>query len=230
MKLSPSLVEASIISSPMQLSCHNGRPTLDSIHCTFRSHRPKAQRLINNSGKDPKTLETELLQCFKINVVGQIHLFNFFLPLILKGTAKKVIALTSGFADDSLTVTYDLEVAGPYSISKAALNTTIAKYSAELRKDGVLFLSISPGFVETGQNANGKVNLFVFPRPCTNDFAATKEHMQGLGAKFFAYAPHFKGPATAEESVKDMMSVIGNASVEKDAGAFISHHGNKQWI
>jgi NAD(P)-dependent dehydrogenase (short-subunit alcohol dehydrogenase family) len=101
-----------------------------------------------------------LIDCFRTNVVGQIHLFNLFLPLVLKGVAKKVIALASGMADDALTVEYDLDIAGPYSISKAALNTTIAKYSAELRKDGVLFLSLSPGFVETGQYKNCKANLF----------------------------------------------------------------------
>jgi len=167
-------------------------------------------------GKEPEALEKDLLACFKVNVIGQIHLFNLFLPLILKGDAKKVIALTTGFADDALTTKYDMEVAGPYSISKAALNTTVAKYSAVFRKDGVLFLSLSPGFVETGQYKN-----------------ATEEQLQSVqstGAKFAQYAPSFTGPITADESIKAMLSVIGNATAEKDGGAFLSHHGNKQWL
>ena len=49
--------------------------------------------------------------------------------------------------------------------------------------------------------------------------------------KFAAYAPHFKGPITAEESVKAMMVVVERASVKGgDGGAFISHLGNKQWL
>lgn len=49
--------------------------------------------------------------------------------------------------------------------------------------------------------------------------------------KFIAYAPHFKGPITPEESVRMMMDVIEKASVENgDGGAFVSHFGNKQWI
>jgi hypothetical protein len=49
--------------------------------------------------------------------------------------------------------------------------------------------------------------------------------------KFATYAPHFKGPISAEESVKAVLSVAKRASVEGgDGGAFISHLGNKQWL
>ena len=49
--------------------------------------------------------------------------------------------------------------------------------------------------------------------------------------KFSAYAPHFKGPITPEESVRMVMEVIEKASLEKgDGGAFVSQFGNKQWI
>jgi hypothetical protein len=54
--------------------------------------------------------------------------------------------------------------------------------------------------------------------------------VQAMGAKFAAYAPHFKGPIATEESVKAMLSVIETASVEKDGGAFLSHHGDRQWL
>lgn len=48
--------------------------------------------------------------------------------------------------------------------------------------------------------------------------------------KFKAYAPHFAGPDTAENAIKAVMSVVNNASVETHAGAFLSHHGNKEWL
>lgn len=58
--------------------------------------------------------------------------------------------------------------------------------------------------------------------------------MQGLSkmmAAFVAYAPHFKGPITPEESVAAVRSVIENASVDKgDGGGFVSQYGNKRWL
>lgn len=49
-------------------------------------------------------------------------------------------------------------------------------------------------------------------------------------AKFGAYAPHFKGPSTAEEAIKLILDVVENASVEKDAGTNVSQLGTKQWL
>ncbi|RDW56539.1 hypothetical protein BP6252_14110 [Coleophoma cylindrospora] len=168
-------------------------------------------------GNDPKRLEADLLNCFRINVIGNIHLFNLYIPLILKGRVKKVISLSSGFADDNLTTGFAIDVAGPYTISKAAMNTAVAKYSAEYADSGVLFMSIAPGTVEVGQDKD------ITPHQMENGMA--------LGAKFARYAPHFRGRTTPEESVKSMMSVINGASLESGhGGCFISQFGNKQWL
>ncbi|KAH8667080.1 hypothetical protein BX600DRAFT_285618 [Xylariales sp. PMI_506] len=168
-------------------------------------------------GSDPKRLEKDLLECLMINLVGNIHLFNLYMPLVLKGRVKKVITLSSGYADDELTRKYDIEVAGPYSISKAAMNTAVAKYSAEYASQNVLFLSIAPGTVEVGQDAG-----------------ATEEQIEKLmavGAKFVSYAPRFTGRTTPEQAVNEMMAVINRASLETGyAGAFVSQFGNKQWL
>jgi len=52
-----------------------------------------------------------------------------------------------------------------------------------------------------------------------------------FGAKFMVYAPNFTGPVPPEESVRDVMNVVDNASLEKgDGGSFISHMGNKRWL
>lgn len=49
--------------------------------------------------------------------------------------------------------------------------------------------------------------------------------------KFQVYAPHFTGPASPEDSVKDVLSVAEKASVENgDGGSYVSHFGNKQWL
>lgn len=71
-----------------------------------------------------------MLDYFNTNVLGNIHLFNLYTPLVLKGRIKKVIAISTGIADINLIAKYDIEGATPYSISKAALNTTVIKFAA----------------------------------------------------------------------------------------------------
>lgn len=76
------------------------------------------------------------------------------MPLVLKSSIKKVIAISSGMGDPELAVKLDLYESPPYAISKIALNMAIAKFQAEYNKDGVLFLAICPGVVNTGQFDN----------------------------------------------------------------------------
>ncbi|XXG99622.1 hypothetical protein Hte_005963 [Hypoxylon texense] len=167
--------------------------------------------------KKPKELEAELSKMINIHVVGNIHLLSLFMPLVLKGRSKKVIVISSGFADLDFTNNFDLDLSALYAISKVAANMAVAKFSAEYKKDGVLFLSICPGMVEVGHYKN-----------------STPEQLQALGgglAKFAEYAPNFKGPDTPEASTQAVRSVWEKASVENgDGGAFLSHFGNKQWL
>lgn len=68
----------------------------------------------------------------------------------MKGQAKKVIALSSGLADLKAINGLGLEASPLYVIVKAGLNALNAKFSAQYKKDGILFASICPGMVETG--------------------------------------------------------------------------------
>ena len=97
-----------------------------------------------------------MIDSFKANVIGNIHLFNLTIPLVLRGRAKKVIAISSGMADSDLTAKFDLDDSISYSISKTALNMAVAKFSAQYAKEGVLFMSVSPGSVDTGYFNDGK--------------------------------------------------------------------------
>jgi short chain dehydrogenase len=94
--------------------------------------------------------------------VANIHLYNLFMPLILKGKTKKVIVISSGLADLDLTNKFDVDLNSLYSISKAGMNMVTAKFSAQYKKDGVLFLSICPGMVEVGHFKNCMIHLFHF--------------------------------------------------------------------
>jgi len=182
---------------------------------------------------------------FQANVIGEIHLFNLTIPLILKGKAKKVIAISTGFADIDLTADLELANSAPYSISKAALNMTVAKFSAQYAKDGVLFMTIAPGVVDTGGFAFGK-SCFISHLTCSSfhshpspeleltETVTSDEQKQAVAemfGKFQKYAPNFAGPSTAEVAVGQMISVMEKSSVEAgNGGTSVSQFGNKQWL
>ncbi|RYO93091.1 hypothetical protein DL766_000241 [Monosporascus sp. MC13-8B] len=145
-------------------------------------------------------LEVVSSQLWQTNVVGNIHLFHLFLPLVMKGKGKKVIALSTGLADLDLTNDFEVDIGALYAASKAAMNVIVAKFNAQYKKDGVLFMDTSPGVVEVGHYAN-----------------ATPEEIQGLVGfmgKLSTYAPQFKGPVTPDESVRHFRSIWEKASID----------------
>jgi NAD(P)-dependent dehydrogenase (short-subunit alcohol dehydrogenase family) len=111
--------------------------------------------LVINRGDKVEELEDVSSKLFHTNVVGNIHLFNLFLPLVIKGKVKKVIAISSGHADLDFINGLEVENSALYAASKAAMNVIVAKFNAQYKKNGVLFVSISPGVVEVGHFANG---------------------------------------------------------------------------
>jgi hypothetical protein len=110
--------------------------------------------LFNRADK-VEEMEACALELLQTNVLGNIHLFNLFLPLVMKGKVKKVIAISSGVGDLDFVNQVDVDVGPLYAASKAQMNLITAKFSAQYKKDRVLFLSISPGLVEVGRYANG---------------------------------------------------------------------------
>ncbi|KAI0466380.1 NAD(P)-binding protein [Xylaria cf. heliscus] len=168
--------------------------------------------------RDPKELEADMLECFKVNVIGNVHLFSVYMPLILKGRAKKIITLSSGMADIGLAREHKLILSAPYSISKTAMNAATAKFHAQYADQGVLFLNICPGAVDTGVYGG-----------------ATEEQMKPVMAQmeaFVRYSPRFKGPTAPAESVEKMLVQINQASLEAGyGGEFIPHLGKgEKWL
>ncbi|KAF2165416.1 hypothetical protein M409DRAFT_67247 [Zasmidium cellare ATCC 36951] len=165
----------------------------------------------------PEGVDADLTESFNANVLGTAHVVRAFLPLIRKGQAKKVVVISSGMADIDLINRFNVAIAGPYAISKAAANALVSKYHAAVGKsEGILIFSMSPGFVDTKE---GK--------------PPSQEEIEGgkaMAAQFAEYAPHFKGPITPEESVKYQLQVIDKATVDTYGGSFVSHFGNKQWL
>lgn len=171
----------------------------------------------NVTEQTPEELEEEMMVSFRANVVGVAHTINAFLPVIRKGQLKKVVTISSGHADIDLINDYDIAVAAPYTVSKAAANALMAKYNAALGKsEGILFFALSPGYVQTSQVA-----------PTTEKEVAG---MQAMIGSFKKHAPHFEAPMAAEESIEAQMKVIDGATMETTGGAFVSHFENKQWL
>jgi len=100
-----------------------------------------------------------MLDSFKVNTLGLLHSSKHFFHSFAKALSRKWQTFP-GISDIAMTNAIDLEVAGPYSVSKAAANMVIAKYNAAYKKEGVLFLSISPGYVTTERNSEAAESNF----------------------------------------------------------------------
>ncbi|KAF4334733.1 protoporphyrinogen oxidase [Fusarium beomiforme] len=169
---------------------------------------------ITRGAKDICHLVKDFQDSFNINVVGNLHLFNLFTPLVLKGQGKKVIAISSGMSDLDFVRQFEIDSAPAYAISKAGLSVLIAKFAARYAREGVLFMSVCPGSVDSG-----------FEGDLTE---VQKEKVAKLGQKFVNYAPDFKGPSTPEDSANAVLKVMHEASLEKgSSGALVSKFGNR---
>jgi len=157
------------------------------------------------------------------------------MPLILKGRAKKVIAISTGISDPEMTLKADIFQATSYSMSKAALNVAVAKFSALYREKGVLVMAICPGAVDTGSLQIGmysswQVKAYAFFW-CFIETEEDGKLAMALFGKFKEYSPTFQGPAKPEDSVKSVLALVNKATVDGGyAGVFISHTEGKPYL
>ncbi|KAH7320634.1 hypothetical protein B0I35DRAFT_351629 [Stachybotrys elegans] len=201
----------------LQIVAEKTNGTLDYIIANAALQAKTALVGFDVLGQDPKALEEDLMEHFRVNTIGPVHLFNTFIPLILKGRAKKVIAISTGASDPEMTLKPDMYQATAYSITKAALNMAVAKFSALYRDKGVLFMAICPGAVDTGSlqietDEDGKLAMAMF-------------------AKFKEYSPTFEGPVPAADSAKSVLALMNKATVDGGyAGVFISHTEKRPYL
>jgi NAD(P)-dependent dehydrogenase (short-subunit alcohol dehydrogenase family) len=74
---------------------------------------------------------SDLSEAFNTNVLGPIVTTNAFLPLLRKGSLKKVITINSGLADPQLSLKGEIANFNAHSISKSALEMVNVKYAGE---------------------------------------------------------------------------------------------------
>ena len=81
--------------------------------------------------------------------MGVIHSTNSFLPLLRKGTTKKVATISSAGGNRDSVMKLDFPQMPGYGMSKAAVNMVIAKYATKLHSEGIVLVALSPGLVDT---------------------------------------------------------------------------------
>ncbi|KAF1964630.1 NAD(P)-binding protein [Bimuria novae-zelandiae CBS 107.79] len=159
----------------------------------------------------------ELNASMSANVAGVMWSINAFIDLVKKSSVKKVIVVSSGMADTELVGTTGITHSVSYAISKAGANMVVAKYAALYKSEGVVFLALSPGFVQTQAED---------PNNVPPEVAAG---LDALTKAFRKYEPNFEGPVLPEESVKSQLKVIEGITI-KDSGKFLSHLGTTRML
>lgn len=85
-------------------------------------------------------------EIYATNALGPLRVAHALLPLVRRGTAKKLVHITSGMgsiADNQSGGSYG------YRMSKAALNMMSKSLAVDLRGEGILSIVINPGWVKT---------------------------------------------------------------------------------
>ncbi|BGP11743.1 hypothetical protein JCM10049v2_007663 [Rhodotorula toruloides] len=104
---------------------------------------------ISNALPPPSETTPELVQAnLNVNLYGVMNLVSSSLPLLRKGQAKQIFAVSSTvgslgglFSENSLYTAY--------CMSKTILNMYMRKLSVELKEEGFTVVMYSPGFVKT---------------------------------------------------------------------------------
>jgi NAD(P)-dependent dehydrogenase (short-subunit alcohol dehydrogenase family) len=95
----------------------------------------------------------DVIDTFDVNAAGALRVAVALLPNIRRGTAKKIVHVTSGMgsiADNGSGGSY------AYRMSKAALNMASKSLAVDLKGEGIISFVINPGWVQTdmgGKNA-----------------------------------------------------------------------------
>ncbi|KAK7706030.1 hypothetical protein SLS57_009811 [Botryosphaeria dothidea] len=102
--------------------------------------------LINNAGimnYTPNGIEnmTDLDETFKVNVIGVHNVTTAFLPLLKKGSLKKVINISTTLGSIGMAPVFNFQPTPAYKVSKAALNMLTVQYAQAFAEDGLVFVA-----------------------------------------------------------------------------------------
>ncbi|KAB8077393.1 short chain oxidoreductase [Aspergillus leporis] len=102
--------------------------------------------LINNAGVC-HYVSDGVKSIFTVNVLGVHWVTRAFLPLLQKGTLKKVAHMSGSSTVGSITLAREVQdiLVPAYKILKAAMNSLTVQYALEYEKEGFTFMADSPG-------------------------------------------------------------------------------------
>ena len=178
------------------------------------------------------------MEQYKTNVVGAVAATNAFLPLIEKGTQKKVINISSAAGDSEFIEKTGYITSVPYGISKAALNFVNTKYAVEFRGKGYTFLAISPGIVDTRIGSRESLlpqnPMDVLGQRAAVDYligtAVDEARRDSTIAMFKASDPDWNGVLLLPRQSADLVLGVIDRATSKDSGGFVSQYGDKRWL
>ena len=85
---------------------------------------------------------------FKINSLGPIHSIKAFLPLLRASTTRKIIVIGSGAGDVKYNRDVGIANMAAYGMTKAAGLIATTKFAAQLKDEGFVVVTLSPGLVD----------------------------------------------------------------------------------
>ena len=85
---------------------------------------------------------------FRINSLGPIHSIKAFLPLLRASTTKKIIVIGSGAGDVKYNRDVGIANMAAYGMTKAAGLIATTKFAAQLKDEGFVVVTLSPGLVD----------------------------------------------------------------------------------
>jgi NAD(P)-dependent dehydrogenase (short-subunit alcohol dehydrogenase family) len=114
--------------------------------------------LVNNAGvigpQRQATLDMDFdgfLETLNINTLGPLRIVQAFLPHLRRAKAAKIITISSRMG--SMSHTKPDRIA--YRASKAAVNKVMQGLATDLRSEGIVAVSVHPGWVQTDMGGAG---------------------------------------------------------------------------
>lgn len=90
-----------------------------------------------------------------------IHSISAFLPLLRAGSAKKIVVISTGGAVPQLVLQADIANMCAYGATKAAAALATTKWALQLKGEGFVVVSLTPGLVDT-TDTFGESGMFMF--------------------------------------------------------------------
>ncbi|KAF4541558.1 uncharacterized protein LTHEOB_8553 [Lasiodiplodia theobromae] len=167
---------------------------------------------------DLESVIQDTQKSFEINFFGVLKTVFAFLPLVQQSTLKKIVVISSGMSDVDFVNTTKIDNAAPYAASKAATNIMFAKLAAAYEEQGILFMSLCPGLVDTTEG-----RTVTLP-------SEDLERQRMIGAKMEKYAPGFTAADPLSAAERCLTAIERSTLDDGYSGSFQSHNGTRKWM